>query len=210
LKKIAIFLIFILFALNTCNTDNSNENNETVTQHDSLTKIDSVSSEKGEILKDTILVVPKEIDLSKNNEKIVFAFKTEKGKSMNLVMDKDRKYMAYRFGTSGKIELQFPEKLENTFEQFTYNYYMRGGGASNEGIDLNYISFAGDTHRFIIFEEWSYNGPNTDDQTLSVGIRIIDLKTKKETIIKGISSTAKGSLIDFRFNDLVNVEMGEI
>ncbi len=148
--------------------------------------------------------------LLNEDEKSVFSFKTKKGKTVNIVLQKDNKYMAYRFGTESNVELQFPEKLENTFEQFTYSYYFRGGGAMNMGLDLNYLSFKGDTHKFVVFEEWSAGEDENDEGSSSIGIKIIDLSTKKEVVIEGISSTVKGTLIDFRDNGLVKVEEEEM
>ena len=145
------------------------------------------------------------------NEKIVFSFKTNRGKIVNILLDKNEKYIVYRFGTKEKVELQFPEKLENSsFVQFTYSYYFRGGGAMNMGLDLNYLSFKGDSHQFVIFDEWSAGESGDDEGNKSVGIKIIDLTTKKEIIIEGLSSTVKGSLVDFRDNGLVKVEEGEM
>jgi hypothetical protein len=148
--------------------------------------------------------------LLRQDEEIIFSFKTKKGKTMNVVLHKENKYMAYRFGTENSVELQFPDELENTFEQFTYRYYFRGGGAMNMGLDLNYLSFKGDTHKFVVFDEWSAGENENDEGSSSVGIKIIDLSSQKEIVIEGISSTVKGTLIDFRDNGLVKVEEGEM
>jgi hypothetical protein len=213
LKKIIITLIILLPLYFSCNTNGDSD--KTTVQDSIIDKNPKLNSENNSIskdnrAKDNLMPQSGANNLKKENENIVFSFKTDKNKTMNLVIDKDGKYMTYRYGNEQKVELQFPEKLENTFEQFTYNYYMRGGGPSNEGLDLNYISFKGETHKFIVFQEYSYNGPKDKDQSLSVGIRIINLSNNMETIVKGNSSTVKGSLIDFRFNGLIKVKEGEI
>jgi hypothetical protein len=213
LKKIIITLIILLPLNFSCNTKGDSDktiNHDPIIDKNPKLNSDNNSLSKDNKADDNLMPQSGANNLKQENENIVFSFKTDKNKTMNLVMDKDEKYVAYRFGDEQKVELQFPEKLENTFDQFTYNYYMRGGGPSNEGLDLNYISFEGDTHKFIVFQEYSYNGPKDDDQSLSVGIRIINLSNNKETIIKGNPSTVKGSLIDFRFNGLIKVKEGEI
>ena len=190
-------ILFVIFV--SCNNENNNQ------QHD-----DDSLIEMPEVKNDTDkLVVPDkpsgETEIKRSlkleDESIVFSFKTKKGKTMNIVLGKDEKYLTYRFGTNDKVELQFPENLKNTFEQFTYNYYFRGGGAMNMGLDLNYLSFNGETHQFVIFDEWSAD--EGGEGTTAVGIKIIDLSTKNEVIIEGDNTTKKGSLVDFRYNGLV-------
>ena len=210
LKKILTITLLLFFIIGGCN--NSDEGSDKLINDDSIIDLDAQQPpNKQEINKESQLPdneAGKNKALLQTDEKLIFSFKTDKGKMMNLVIQKNDKYIAYRFGAEDKVELQFPEKLESTFGQFTYHYYQRGGGASNEGLDLNYLSFSGDTHQFIIYEEHSFG--DSDEEQLDIGIRIVDLKTKKETKIKGLSSSVKGSLVDFRFNDLVKVEEGEI
>jgi len=157
--------------------------------------LDRTKTEK--VLNESALQLP--------DEEIIFSFKSEKGKTMNILLQKDKKYLVYRFGTEQKTELQFPEELSNTFEQFSYSYYFRGGGAANAGLDLNYLSFSGDTHKFIIFQEYSAEGEEGDGEQSAVGIRIVDLKTNKEFEISGINSTVSGDLSVFRDNGLVKI-----
>jgi hypothetical protein len=129
---------------------------------------------------------------------------------MCLSLDKKKNYLVYRFGQKDKVELQFPEELNGSFEKFTYNYYFRGGGAGNMGLDLNYVSFSGDTHKIIIYEEYSAGDPDNPTESTEIGLRIVNLKSGKETKVPGLVKTMKGSLIDFRNNELIKVEDGEI
>ncbi len=41
---------------------------------------------------------------------------------------------------------------------------------------------------------------------INIGIEIINLKSDKVTNIKGILKTRKGTLVDFRYNKLVEIE----
>lgn len=200
-------LIFLIFLLTTFSCNN-NENG----QNETNSEINDIDPENINIQKDEQEdnAEKEKMVMLSSDEEVVFSFKTTKGKTMNIVLQNEEKYLAYRFGTEKEVELQFPEELQNTFEQFTYSYYMRGGGAMNVGIDLNYISFKGETHQFIIYEEHSSGDPDNPKESLDVGIRIVNLKNNKESKVEGISSTVKGSLIDFRFSNLIKVEQGEM
>ena len=146
-------------------------------------------------VQDAIAAPAPPIALVLPNEKVVFSFQTKKGKTMNIVIDNEQRYMAYRYGTEDHIELQFPSVLENTFSQFTYSYYMRGGGPENDGVDLNHLVFSGAAGRFTVYSEQHYED---DKEIRRVGIRVTNLKTGKEREIPGRIRTVKGSLIEFR------------
>jgi hypothetical protein len=211
MKATANFTIFfvVLAFLLSCNGGNSDNTNSDSTKTDSEIIDQSNNQNKTEpeiIVEDKSLALPDPETLSLKDESIVFSFETKNGKKMCLALGKDKMYLVYRFGKDGKVELQFPENLENSFESFTYNYYFRGGGASNMGLDLNYVSFSGDTHKIIIYEEYSSGDPDNPEETVSVGLKIIDLKSGKESKIEGNAATKQGSLIDFRNNGLIKVD----
>lgn len=209
IKFTKLLLLIVLFATFSC-SNNENGQNETTT--DTSSTINEEHLETPEIEKEEVVSAEEQekLVMLSPDEKVIFSFKTAKGKVMNIVLQNEEKYLAYRFGTENKVELQFPEELENTFEQFTYSYYMRGGGAMNVGLDLNYVSFKGETHQFIIYEEHSSGDPDNPEESLDVGIRIVNLKNNKETKIEGLSNTVKGSLIDLRFSNIIKVEQGEM
>jgi len=109
-------------------------------------------------------------------------------------------YIVYRYGTKDKIELEYPQnKDETSWGDFTYSYYMRGGGADNEGVDLNYLIFDNSGYEYQIYEEYSATEDKTD-----VGIKVTNTETGEETDIKGNSDTIQGSLIPLRDNSKVN------
>ncbi|MFN8258750.1 MAG: hypothetical protein U0W24_23885 [Bacteroidales bacterium] len=214
MKATTIFTTFfvVLAFLLSCNGGNSDSTNSDSTKTETVIIDQSANQNKTEPennVEDKTSALPDPETLSLKDESIVFSFETKNGKRMCLALGKDKKYLVYRFGKDGKVELQFPENLENSFENFTYNYYFRGGGASNMGLDLNYVSFSGDTHKIIIYEEYSSGDPENPVETVSVGLKIIDLKSGKENKIEGKTGTKQGSLIDFRDNGLIKVEEGE-
>ena len=150
---------------------------------------------KGSAVQNTTAAPAPPVSMLLPNETVVFSFKTKTGKTMNIVLDKEQRYLAYRYGTKDRVELQFPPVLENTFSQFTYSYYMRGGGPENEGVDLNRLVFTGAANRFTVYSERHYEDGKEINR---IGIRVTNLKTGKESDIPGRIQTVKGSLLDFR------------
>jgi hypothetical protein len=132
------------------------------------------------------------------NESLLYSFETKNGKTMMLAKDKKDKYIIYRFGTKSKVEFEYPEKDKSSWQKLAYSFYMRGGGAKNEGMDLNYINFTSNDFKYIIYDTYEAVGNH-----IEFGLKIINLKTNKKTTILGLKKTEKGSLIDFRDNELI-------
>jgi hypothetical protein len=68
----------------------------------------------------------------------------------------------------------------------------------NEGMDINFLQFTLDSVKYVVYDCY-YEADNTP----YVGIKIIDLRTGREKKIEGMPETRKGSLIDFRYHDLM-------
>ncbi len=131
------------------------------------------------------------------NEVVLYSFKTDKGKIVTI--NKDNKYIVYRFGTKNKIEFQYPNTLDNNWKDFTYSYYLRGGGQSNEGMELNYLYFTNADFQYVIYDTYYSHTGKTN-----IGIKIINIKTSKVTNIVGVYKTRKGNLTQFRDNNLIS------
>lgn len=124
------------------------------------------------------------------NEVVVLSFKTKKKKQVFLCRDKDNHYLVYRFGSKPKVELQFPGKLDETsFQKFEYSSYFRGGGVENLAMNLDYLSFTNSGYRYVIYKTYASESEGHEDE---VGIRVIHLKTQKETNIEGDFNTFEG------------------
>ena len=134
------------------------------------------------------------------NEKRIYSFQTQNGKQVFLVMDSSGKYMLYRFGTKSKIEFKYPTEIRDSWNKFTYTFYLRGGGPENEGMDLNYISFYDEGFRYVVYDTYHAVGGK-----YKVGVLVTDLKTGKTTDLKGDPKTTKGSMIDFRDNGKLKI-----
>lgn len=134
------------------------------------------------------------------NEEVIFSFNTQNGKSVTLNKEKGNGYIIYRFGTKDNIEFEYPIKSKSSWTDFKYSFYLRGGETQNEGMDLNYIYFTNKGFKYVICDTYFAVG-----NKLEIGIKIINLKTNKTTNIKGNRKTRKGTLVDFRDNNLLEI-----
>ncbi len=140
--------------------------------------------------------------LCADNEEILFTFPLKDSrKRLTVCIEKDSKeYIVYRFGTKEKPELVFPDTTTNSWSKFVYSYYMRGGGAENEGVDLNYLTFENNGFQYRIYQEYSAVSNETE-----VGILVTDLTSGKETRITGVTEKAEGTLINLRDSDKITI-----
>lgn len=134
------------------------------------------------------------------NETVIFSFKIANGKKVTLNKDKNNQYIIYRFGTNNKIEWEFPGRAKDSWQSFTYSFYLRGGGIQNEAMDLNYFYFTNKGFKYVLYHTYVAVGGKQ-----RIGVKVINLITHKTIDIKGKIKTRKGSLIDFRDNGLVTI-----
>jgi hypothetical protein len=134
------------------------------------------------------------------NESVIFSFETQSGKHVLLAKDKDNAYIVYRYGATDTAEFEYPEKNEDSWKKFEYSYYFRGGGPNNEGMDLNYLYFINNGYKYTIYDTY-YAAQNKSE----IGISVTNLKTNKIVDIKGAAKSRKGTITDFRNNNLVKI-----
>lgn len=143
-------------------------------------------------------------NLCTDNEEVLFSFKlANSSKTLSIcISNVQPEYIVYRFGTKDKIELESPPDKEDSWSKFTYSYYFRGGGAENEGMDLNYLSFENDGYNYEIYQEYT-----AVDNMTKVGVKITDKATNTQADIKGLSDSIEGSLINLRENEKIKTEI---
>lgn len=132
------------------------------------------------------------------NEKTIFSFTTENGKLVTVAKDATDAYLVYRFGTNDKTELKFPADKNESWREFEYSFYFRGGGEQNEGMDLNYLAFINGNFKYVIYDIYY----SVDDK-IQVGVKVINQESGETIDIKGDAATRIGSLFEFRSNELV-------
>ncbi len=136
----------------------------------------------------------------KSGEKLIYSFKTQKGKTMSLTLDTVNNVMIYRYGTKNKTELEKKDVLYNDEDIFTYSYYFRGG-PGNAGLDLNYVTFTNKDFKYKIYDEYS-----AEDDSRDAGIKLINLKTGKKYNIPALKKSIKGDLSVIRNEEYIPVE----
>ena len=135
------------------------------------------------------------------NEEAVFSFKLKNGKTMMLAKEKKNGYLVYRFGKDNKIDFEFPERDSLSFKKFSYNFYFRGGGKENAGIDIDNLFFENAGYHYTVYSVYS-----AEDESLSSGIIVLD-KNNKQTKLTAVKGSEMGSLQDFRTNDMIKIDL---
>lgn len=138
--------------------------------------------------------------LCRADEEIIFAFRVKNGKWVSVCKEKSGNYIVYRFGTKENVEMQYPAKPDSgSWQQFTFQGYMRGGGKQNAAMRFGYLNFSNKEVNYEIFDTW-----NSDDDKESCGITI---KMEKKTVgMNGILKTRKGSLVELIYEDKIKRE----
>lgn len=155
------------------------------------------NSQKSETQSDDIEIYNEKYQLE--NEKLIFAFQTKNRKIATICMDKKEEYIVYRFGTSEKIEMEYPEnKDKSSFDKFEYSGWMRGGGIKNSEMQLDYLVFSVNNFKYIVYNTYFAEGDK-----LNIGIKVLDTQTNQTIDIKGIYGTRKGTLTDFKSDDRI-------
>ncbi|WP_223560422.1 hypothetical protein [Chryseobacterium lathyri] len=137
------------------------------------------------------------------NEETIFSFQTKNGKTMSLVKDKKNSYIQYRFGSKDRVEMEFPAtRTQESWKQFAYSSYHRGGGKQNAGMDLSYLTFTKNNYKYQLFRTYT-----AEDESFSTGITVTDSKGK-ETDITGVYKTIKGCICNLENTDVKKEDFG--
>ncbi len=138
--------------------------------------------------------------LCKPNEEIVFAVQLKNLKWVSVCKEKNGHYIVYRFGTKSKIELQYPALLDSTsWQQFTFQGYVRGGGKQNAAMRFGYLNFYNNDINYEVYDLW-----NSDDDKEKCGVQVT--LNKKTIDMKGNVKSRKGSIIELVYEDKIKKE----
>lgn len=76
-----------------------------------------------------------------SNVEVLFSFKTkDTNKVLSICLPKQEPtYIVYRYGTRDSIELEFPQDKKDSWNKFTYSYYLRGGDKQNLGYYFQFL-----------------------------------------------------------------------
>jgi hypothetical protein len=130
--------------------------------------------------------------LCKAEEYVVYSFQTRSNKTASLCVSKNVSasagYLIYRFGTKAKVELTFPADTINSFTQYCFAHYNRGGGKQNAAMYVNSFHFTNGDYTYTLHDDW-----NSEDDHYAKGIIITNNKTSKSTSLDA-KGKATGSL----------------
>ena len=140
-----------------------------------------------------------------NDELIVYSCLLSNGKTASICISRDFNsstgYILYRFGTPQRIEFEYPKDKTNTLQAFSYQWYLRGGGAGNAGMDNNHLTFSNGGFTYELFHDYS---AGSDDPALqyspssSAGIKVTDSAQKQISEVECLPDQSVGSLIYLR------------
>ena len=135
--------------------------------------------------------------LCKPNEEIIFSFQLKNKKWVTVCKEKNGEYIVYRFGTSNKLELQYPTLLDSTsWQQFTFQGYIRGGGKQNAAMRFGYLNFYINNTNYEVYDIW-----NSEDDKEKCGVSV---KPDKQTIdMQENLKSRKGSLVELVYEDKI-------
>lgn len=111
-------------------------------------------------------------------EQTIFSCRVAKSKVVSLCasspLTRDAGTLAYRFGTLGKAELQFPRSPENSLRQFRHAHYPR---YRTERTD---VSFSIGSYRYAVFDY--YEGEESPPRTRGVRVTAGDGSGKETSL----------------------------
>ena len=138
--------------------------------------------------------------LCKPDEEIIFAFQLKNLKWGSVCKEKKGGYIVYRFGTNTKMEMQYPAILDSTsWQQFTFQGYMRGGGKQNAAMRFGYLNFYNNDINYEVYDLW-----NSEDDKEECGVSV---KLKTKTIgMRGNLKSRRGSLVELIYEDKIKKE----
>ncbi|WP_345237756.1 hypothetical protein [Hymenobacter saemangeumensis] len=113
----------------------------------------------------------------------------------------------YRFGTPGKVELQYPAALNaSSWQKFTYWSYTRGGGAANAGRETSQLKFENAGVEYTLSDETiaGYDKNREEVYRREVGIDV--LVKGKNILVKGSPNTVVGGLYKVRDDNKVKID----
>lgn len=130
--------------------------------------------------------------LVQDDELVLYTMEIEgSSKRMTVALDKNAKYIVYRFGKNGTVDLE----MKQTSKESAKVQYYREDNYGFSRFFLKHIEFSNGDYTYRIFN-------NSIESTKTVhpngtGILVINVVTGKQTLLKGKPETVKGDLQDF-------------
>ncbi|HET9826264.1 MAG TPA: hypothetical protein VFP87_13080, partial [Chitinophagaceae bacterium] len=133
------------------------------------------------------------------NETIVFAFQVQNQKRVSICKERNDGYLV-RFGTSFKLELQFPHVLDSmSWSKFSLKVYNRAGNKQNAAMYFAYLHFNNDGVFYEVYDVW-----NSENDLREIGVNV---KSGSEEIKrKGLVRSHKFTLLSLMNSEKIKEE----
>ncbi len=131
------------------------------------------------------------IEVSNSKEDVIygFDFNSEYNKTLYLAVDRDEEYIVFRVVSHNGVELEYPSDINDSWNNFSYYTYYRGGGAGNEGLDIKTLTFEDEDYRYKLDQVYSAVEENT-----TYSFSVMDKSTNVENVYNATKGTVKGNL----------------
>ena len=136
---------------------------------------------------------------AQSSEVNIYSFQTAEGDSIQLVMSNDTSRMALKIHPNGKPAEVVQEIRNQSFKKFSYSYYLRPGASDNSGLDLNSVTFEDGDIVYVLSSD------SEGGKSFEPGLVIKNKRTGAGVTIDGESKTIKGTLLDFRDNEILPI-----
>jgi|GEM_PF-2720571 len=104
--------------------------------------------------------------LLKENEELIYTFKIKNSiKRVTLGIDRNNKYIFYRFGKVGNIELEFMDKLNSSLKNFRYNKVDFSSNPPRD--ELEHVSFVNNDYQYALYNNYLETNINKYDNILT-------------------------------------------
>ncbi len=116
------------------------------------------------------------------SERLVFGFDAARSHRIAAVCSVGDTALVYRFGTRDTVQLRFPPQGEAWRQRFGHDAYDRMGGAENEGLHLQHLTFSNQGYCYQVFQESSAGTLHP-----AVGVRLWAPGSRSATEIRGVN-----------------------
>lgn len=144
--------------------------------------------------------------LRRPGETVMFSFKTGRGKTAMLCEGPRGAYLVYRFGTSAKVDLQYPAELNaGSWRKFTYFGYHRSATPVSNYYRLSF-SNGGVKYELYDRQEEVIDEDGDEQYPREVGITVTVPKGSDADFVAEASSVYGGLRLTERQQERVKIE----
>lgn len=141
---------------------------------------------------------------AQETDRLLFGFESEEGDAWQIVAEGGREAIAIRWSRQDSLILELVDLLQDPDTLLSYGYYLRGGGTSNAGLDLNSLHYQNAEYHLEFKDDWS-----ADDDHQQIDLEMTEFSTGAVHYFLADTSTLVGSIMEFRYNELAReVELG--